>query len=169
MASCAYCNTTILFGGKRRGDLRFCNAECEQRGVLASVANQVPQQVVDRYLAQVHRGNCPICNGNGPIDVHTSYRAWSALVLTSWSSRPSVCCQSCGKKRKIVDAIFSVLLGWWGLPWGLLITPLQVGRNIIGFFRSPDPATPSPALEKILRLQLAASAMQGEQHKEPGA
>lgn len=25
MTSCAYCGTTILFGGKRINDLRFCN------------------------------------------------------------------------------------------------------------------------------------------------
>jgi len=169
MASCAYCNTTILFGGKKQGDLRFCNAECEQRGFLMSLANQIPQRDVDGYVARVHSGNCPACDGQGPVDVHTSYRVWSALLMTSWSSRPAISCQGCGSKRKIGDAVFSVLLGWWGFPWGLLVTPLQIGRNILGFFQTPDPATPSPALEKMLRLQLAAQVVQDRQQNGANA
>jgi hypothetical protein len=168
MASCAYCNTTILFGGKKQGDLRFCNGECQQRGILASVASQIPKQEVDGYVAKVHRGTCPSCSGTGPIDVHTSYRVYSALIYTSWSSRPAVCCKSCGTKRKLGDTAFSVFLGWWGFPWGLLVTPLQIGRNVVGFFRTPDPSTPSPALEKMLRLNLAAQVLQSQQRKEPG-
>jgi hypothetical protein len=53
----------------------------------------------------------------------------------------------------------SLLLGWWGFPWGVLVTPLQLGRNVIGFFSVPEPTSPSPALENMLRLQLAAEAM----------
>lgn len=162
MASCAYCNTSILFGGKKQGDLRFCNAQCQQRGVLANVAQQIPAATVQYHVAQVHRGNCPRCQGEGPVDVHTSHRVWSALLMTSWSSRPVICCQRCGTRRKLGDMAFSALLGWWGLPWGVLITPLQVGKNLVGFFRSPDPFTPSPALEKMLRLQLAARAVQAQ-------
>ena len=165
MAACAHCNTTILFGGKKQGALRFCNANCERSGVLATVANQIPKQTVERHLAQVHGGNCPRCHGGGPVDVHVSHRVWSALFFTSWSSRPVVCCQSCGTKRKIGDTVFSLLLGWWGIPWGLLVTPMQVGKNIVGFFRSPNPSAPSPALEKMLRLQLAANVEQGQQQE----
>lgn len=162
MASCAYCNTTILFGGRKQGDLRFCNAGCETKGVLVRVASQVPQDTVDRYLAQVHRGPCPRCDGQGPVDVHTSHRVWSALFMTSWSSRPAISCRPCGVKRKVGDAAFSLLLGWWGFPWGLLVTPLQVGKNVFGAFRTPDPARPSATLEKLLRMQLAASLQAGQ-------
>ena len=69
MASCAYCNTTILFGGKRNGDLRYCNDKCQQQGALASVANQLPREQVAAYLGRVHRGNCPQCDGPGPVEV----------------------------------------------------------------------------------------------------
>ena len=155
MASCAYCDTTILFGGRRQGNLRFCNAQCEQRGAVAQAANQLPAEEVARYLGEVHRGNCPRCKGAGPVDVHTSYRVWSALLMTSWSSRPIVSCQPCGTKRKLGDAVFSVLLGWWGFPWGIVMTPVQVGRNLFGLTQRPHPTVPSASLEKMVRLQLA--------------
>lgn len=157
MAACAYCNTTILFGGTRRGDLRFCNAKCEAQGALANVASQLPRPEVERYTARVHGGNCPNCGGAGPVDVHTSYRVWSALALTSWSSRPVISCRRCGTKRQLGDALFSLLLGWWGFPWGVLMTPVQLGRNLLAVLHGPDPSQPSPALEKLLRLKLAAA------------
>ena len=55
-----------------------------------------------RYLCarsiQVHQGNCPQCDGPGPVDVHTSYRVYSVVMMTSWSSRPLVACARCGTK-----------------------------------------------------------------------
>jgi hypothetical protein len=168
MASCAYCNSMILFGGRKQGDLRFCDAKCEQRGVLALVANQLPADAVAKHLGEVHGGSCPKCGGDGPVDVHTSYKVWSALVMTQWSSNPSVCCRSCGTKQRIVDTLSSALLGWWGFPWGILMTPVQVGRNVVGFFGGPDPAEPSAALEKIVRLQLAGHLTQDARPSRPG-
>ena len=167
MANCAYCNTTILFGGRRQGDLRFCNAKCEQSGVLAHAANQLPAADVQRYVRQVHGGVCPRCAGPGPVDVHTSYRVWSAVFLTSWASRPTVSCSSCGNKKRIGDTLFSLLLGWWGLPWGILVTPMQLGRNIVAFIRPPDPLVPSAALEKLLRLHLASQLAGRQDRREP--
>ena len=107
MAACAYCNTTILFGGTRRGDLRFCNAKCAAAGALAVIASELPQPEVGRYVGLVHRGKCPSCRGAGPVDVHTSYRVWSAFALTSWSSRPAISCRKCGTKRQLGDTLFS--------------------------------------------------------------
>jgi hypothetical protein len=162
MASCAYCNTTIILGGKKDGDLRFCNADCLRKGALVRLARQLPPAEVQRYVANVHRGMCPECSGPGPVDVHTSYRVWSALFMTSWSSRPALCCQSCGTKRKWGDTAFSLFLGWWGLPWGVLVTPMQLGRNLVGMVRTPDPQAPSPAMENLLRLGMAAEMVKAD-------
>ena len=169
MAVCSYCDTTILFGGTRQGDLRFCNDDCQNRGALAYYADQLPREEVEKYIQSVHGGDCPNCNGAGPVDIHTSYRVWSAFVLTSWASRPLVCCRRCGVRRKLEDMLFSSVLGWWGMPWGLLVTPLQLGRNFFGLFSAPDPAEPSRALEKILKLQLAAQVLESQQIFEPDA
>lgn len=162
MAKCDYCGSTILFGGRREGALRFCNDKCQQEGILLAASQQVPAAVVQQHLWSVHQGSCPKCGGSGPVDVHTSHRVWSALVVTSWSSRPQVSCRSCGTKSQLADTVFSLVLGWWGLPWGFLMTPIQVGRNIAGVVGGPNPSQPSPQLEKILRLSMAAQAMRPE-------
>jgi len=169
MASCAYCNTTILFGGRRRGELRFCNDKCQQQGALASVADQLPAADVAAFIRRVHQGNCPECSGPGPVDVHISYRVWSALLLTSWSSHPIVSCRSCGTKRKLGNTAFSLFFGWWGIPWGILMTPIQLARNIFSIIRPNDASVPSAALEKILRLQIASRVANASQQHDLGA
>jgi hypothetical protein len=91
--------------------------------------------------------------------VHTSYRVWSALVVTQWSSRPNVCCRACGTRARLQDAGFSLVLGWWGFPWGLIWTPVQMFRNVAGILKSSDSSAPSTELKHLVRLQLASQAM----------
>jgi len=54
-------------------------------------------------------------------------------------------------------------LGWWGIPWGLVLTPIQIGRNLFGVARPPDPSKPSAQFENIVRMNLAAEALRPQQ------
>jgi hypothetical protein len=168
MAQCSYCNTTIFFGGVRDGEKRFCNARCHEQGLLLSAAQLLPEEAVRGRLHAVHQGPCPQCHRVGDaIDVHTSHSIWSVVVLTSWKSVPQICCSSCGKKAKLKATIGSFFLGWWGFPWGLLITPVQIGRNLWGLARTPTSFAPSPQLEKLIRLSLAAELREAQQKAVP--
>ncbi len=160
MAQCDYCGSTILFGGKRDANGRFCNQKCQARGGLLAVSRQVPDAIVHEQVMKVHQGRCPNCKGAGPVDVHVSHKVWSALLLTSWSSTPRVSCRACGLKSQAAAFAFSLILGWWGFPWGLIFTPVQVGRNLYGMARPPEPTRPSAQLEKIVRMTMASKAMQ---------
>jgi hypothetical protein len=163
MASCDYCGTTILFEGRKAGGQRFCNERCHQAGALFALSQRLPQHLIQQRVWELHQGLCPKCHGSGPVDVHTSYRVWSALIMTSWANRPHVSCRSCGRKAQLADATFSLVLGWWGMPWGLIMTPVQVGRNVIGMVKSQDTTRPSAHLEKLLRLELAAQVLKEQQ------
>lgn len=154
MTKCDYCGTTILFGGQAEGPLRFCNATCSSKGVLVRASMALPDSTVQQQTWSIHQGTCPVCTGPGPVDVHTSYRVWSALIVTQWSNHPRVSCRSCGVKAKLGDTLLSALVGWWGFPWGLIMTPVQIGRNVVGMASSPDHSKPSPQLEKMVRTML---------------
>jgi hypothetical protein len=167
MASCAYCSTTILFGGVRDGNDRFCNARCHQSHQLMSVAEQLPPDVVQQQIAMLHQGACPKCGGRGPIDIHTVYKVWSALVLTSWFNTPQLSCRACATRSQTGGALFSLGLGWWGFPWGLVMTPVQITRNIVAMSRGPDPARPSAKLEKHVKVSLAAKLLQRANQNQP--
>src|SRR5205807_872620 len=119
MAKCGYCGSTIIIGGVSSGTQRFCNNRCANNGQILNLAKNVPENVVDRQVEEVFRGNCPKCRGLGPIDVHKIYRVWSAMVLTRWTTTAQVSCRSCATKSQIGAVLFSAALGWWGFPWGL--------------------------------------------------
>lgn len=173
MTKCSGCGSTIVFGGKKVGGYLFCNDTCFQGNALSQVMLKVPDEVVQKCCSEVHQGLCPSCNGPGPVDVYTSYRVWSALVLTSWSTRPKVSCKGCGDKQRLADLAISMCCGWWGFPWGVILTPVQVTRNIAGFFKNPDPAFPSKELETMIRTNIAVQALEDRRPKEdappPGA
>lgn len=158
MARCAYCGTVILFGGVRDGNLRFCSKECHQQGYALTIAPEIPEDVIEQLALETHQGFCPQCGGRGPVDVHMSHRVYSVLVYTKWSSRANLCCRSCGLKRQIADAVFSLFFGWWS-SWGLVLTPVQVIRNFTSAIRPPDEMRPSQRLREFLRIRIASNLL----------
>jgi hypothetical protein len=154
MAKCDYCGTRIWMGGVRAGEKRFCNKKCYQDGMLIPASDQVPPDVIRQQIEQLHQGQCPKCNGPGPVDVHPSYLVYSMLIITRWSSQLQLSCRSCGVKEQLSKAGICLVAGWWGFPWGLIFTPIQIGRNLIGVFSPPDPAHPSWKLEKMIRVHI---------------
>ena len=154
MAKCASCGR-IIFGGLKDGGKRFCNARCRAGGQIFAAASVLPAEVVDGLATQIHAGSCPKCKGPGPVDIHVSHRVWSALFLTRWSSSPQISCRRCGLKSQAGNLLFSSLFGWWGIPWGLIFTPVQISRNIGAMLWPPKAANPSEQLKRVARLQLA--------------
>jgi hypothetical protein len=79
-------------------------------------------------------------------------------VVTTHSTRPNLCCARCATRARVKDALFSLAFGWWGFPWGLIWTPIQIGKNVMAIVRAEDAATPSQTLVEVVRLQMAAAA-----------
>ena len=167
MDKCDYCGSRIFFGGVRQDGRRFCNNKCYQEGYLLPMSNEVPADVVQQQIDTVHQGNCPKCRGRGPVDVHTSYKVYSLIYITRWSSMPQISCQSCGRNKQLLMAGFCLLFGWWGIPSGLILTPVQITRNLMGVFSPPDPRRPSALLEKLIRLHVARQVLANSQAKRP--
>ena len=166
MAACDYCGTSILFGGIKEEGYRFCSEDCHGNGFLLALADRIPPEMVQEYQAEMKEGACPNCGGPGPVDLHTSHTVWSILVMTSWASHPKICCNSCGFRSKLGSFFISGLFGWWGLPWGIIMTPVQLCRNVYGMIRMPNPNKPSAEMLNILRLNLAAEILMQEQEAE---
>jgi hypothetical protein len=160
--SCAYCGSRIWFGGVREENLSFCNAECQRRGTYLRFVGRLPGDFVAQHVMAVHRGNCPKCRGPGPIDVHKSHSIWSIVVLTSWKTQPQISCRSCATGAQLKGLVSSLLLGWWGFPWGIILTPVQIAKNIGGMVAGPDPAKPTPGLEKFIKINLAEQILKNE-------
>jgi hypothetical protein len=158
MAKCGYCGSTIMMGGVRTRDheQRFCNNKCHQNASILGVAKNVPSEVVEREVERIWSGVCPKCRGPGPVDHHRVHEVWSALVLTRWTTKAEVSCRSCAAKRQFGGAARSFFLGWWGLPWGLILTPVQITRNFVGLTRGPDPSRASAGLRKLVLVTIGS-------------
>jgi|SRR5579863_2666675 len=167
MAKCGYCGSTIIMGGAYAGGQRYCNNRCANNAAVLAVAQHIPQEVFEQQVEQVYRGNCPRCGGAGPVDVHKIHQVWSVLVLTRWSSRLQVSCRSCATKSQLGGAAFSAVCGWWGIPWGLILTPVQITRNVMGMFGGPKGSQASDALRRLVLVNMGAQAIKNSRSQVP--
>lgn len=156
MARCGYCGATILIGGVRLANQRFCDRKCAQQGAATEAARRLPGDAVQQAIMGLRRSNCPKCGSPGPLDARRYYRVWSLLFLTRWSSTTQISCQSCATRRSLGDIAFCFLLGWWGIPWGLLLTPVQITRNIRAMRERSTDSEPSRTLRNFAMVQLGA-------------
>jgi hypothetical protein len=154
MDTCAACGQVIAFGAKEVGGRKTCNEKCAAAFVVAIAAQQIPESVVLERAHAIRTGPCPKCGSVGQsIDIQIAHRCISLLVMTRRSTHTLLGCQSCGNKLRLRESFISAVCGWWGFPWGLLFTPLQIGRNISAMF--PKPSTgPSPELLGTTRHML---------------
>lgn len=169
MERCSYCRKRILSRGVDAHGLRFCGQQCAEGWRFSDLCARVPAELLEREVWAAYQGGCPQCHGPGPVDVYTGYRVWSALVWTQWSSWPRVLCRSCGRRSLWADAGYSLVLGWWGFPFGLIMTPVQVWRNFAALFRMKDTSGPSSALRDLARRHIAGRAWQAEMRGQTDA
>jgi hypothetical protein len=163
MRKCDSCGTTIVIGGREHHGKRFCNDKCYQDGFLMTTSQQIPASAVRKEVEEVHQGNCPQCSRKRPVDIHMVYNVFSMVRFTRWSNKVELSCRPCAVRSQIGNLLFSLLFGWWGIPTGLIMTPIQVTRNFIALVRPPDPTKPSAKLEKFVRLHLAAQLVNHQQ------
>lgn len=155
MSTCHQCGKSILFGGQKLDGRRYCSAACARTHPLHQAADLVPHDLLQRQVQVWRSAPCPRCQRkDGTIDVHAHHRVHSFVLMTQWSSRRSVCCRRCGRRDQLLSTLYCATLGWWGFPWGLLITPMQIGRNIAALCRA-DTAQPSAEFERTVRQQIA--------------
>ncbi|MES2478858.1 MAG: hypothetical protein V4561_07215 [Bacteroidota bacterium] len=86
---------------------------------------------LEKYAEKLRELQCPICGQieqklNGTI----AHSIMSFLIFTTYKTEPFIACPDCLDKKNNNAIISSTLLGWWGIPWGLLKTPTYIYRNL---------------------------------------
>lgn len=166
MSACNNCGKFILFGGRTIDGQRYCGPGCANSHALFQAAARIPADVLQQHVEHWRNSACPSCKQQGrPIDVYSGHRVHSFLVMTQWSTKRKVSCRRCGRREQLVSALYSATLGWWGLPWGLLVTPVQIVRNVAAAVKG-EPARPSAEFERIVRMQIADRHSQAGQAAE---
>ena len=158
MATCGHCGETIVFGGVRAGDLRYCNNTCLENAGGLGAAAPVSDDAVADLAHRIHSGPCPKCQRTGPVDVHMAYWVWSALAFTRWGHQQQLSCRRCALKTQAGRLVQSAVLGWWGFPWGIIMTPVQVVRTATAMIAPPRSGQPSVGLHSLARTHLMFQA-----------
>lgn len=74
---------------------------------------------------------CPYCGKNNEkLNGTILHTVRSFIVLTSYKKKPIVACPTCLNKKNNLAILSTFLLGWWGIPWGLIKTPQYIYLNI---------------------------------------
>ena len=155
MATCAVCDTTILFGGKNVEGHRVCNDKClarkrEELSILNSVSDDDARARADL----IRHSPCPRCGTNArPIDVQLSYETTAALFVYWARTRKLVACKSCGNGMRWKSVLVTLCLGLWS-PHGFIRVPMFIARNLIAMFHDEKLGPPSELLLLEARLQI---------------
>jgi hypothetical protein len=153
MANCDYCGTFYRGGGLKHGRYQFCNGVCRDHGRVLKVLDYVPPAEIDERIATVRNQLCPLCEGSGPLNIYPSYTVYSVIFFTSWKTQTHFCCRACSRKQQISALVTSLLAGWWGVPFGVLLTPIQIVRNVAALISQSD--EPTKDLARIVKRDLA--------------
>ncbi|MDR0705012.1 MAG: hypothetical protein LBF88_08490 [Planctomycetaceae bacterium] len=166
MSNCTNCGEFILFGGIKDGLNHFCSEKCRQRFSLAAIEQlaqeHLPDNFVEQQVNEFHQSDCPCCGGRGPIDIHNSYRCVSLIVLTRSQTIPQLSCRSCAGSAKLKNLLLTGFFGWWGLPWGLVLTPLYIGKNLYGLIFPTPSDRPSEQLRQHVKTTLLIQILDKE-------
>lgn len=165
--ACATCNRSILFGGKRAGSRRYCSKKCFNEDHLGRLADSVPEATVDEVVAQLRHSRCHSCRRESDLEIFKSYTVYSVIVLTSWKEKSGLSCRSCARSRQFKDMMSSLALGWWGLPFGLIITPIILLMDGVALIYNPLRKPPSKALRAHARLVAAHGLARKERDNGP--
>ncbi|WP_430391482.1 hypothetical protein [Dyella sp. 20L07] len=128
-----------------------------QRGYPLPDIRTVPitDDEVRAHAVAIRNGACPHCKGKqSVVEVRTAHWVWSALILTRYGRRTILACRDCGRSASLKALASSMVLGWWGVPFGLLVTPYKIVANVAELLRQDKPE-PSPALQTFVRTRLA--------------
>lgn len=115
-------------------------AEIKRRGLDENLLVGIEAQTKELSEAEVYELRdkikglaCPSCGKTGQGLVGGIVRkVRSFLIITTYERRPIIACPACVEAERKSQLIKNSLLGWWGIPWGLLFRTPQA---IINHFR----------------------------------
>jgi hypothetical protein len=69
-------------------------------------------------------------------------------------------CGRCGTTAICKGLAITAIFGWWGFPWGIVVTPWQLLNGAKALANRPRPDEPSDELNRLVRIQIAKSMVQ---------
>ncbi|MBO9151663.1 hypothetical protein ACFOTA_05560 [Chitinophaga sp. GCM10012297] len=129
---------TLNAAGMTPEAIEIARKEIVARGLNPRLAEAVAVQNrewteddIAAYCDLISKQSCPHCGKNDSrLNGTESAETMSFLLFTSFKRKLVVGCKSCLNKAVFGALGKSFVLGWWGIPWGLLRTPQSIFINL---------------------------------------
>ena len=104
--------------------------EIEKRGLdsnlnkgIEAQTKELTESEVNELKTKISKLTCPDCGQSRSPLIGTLIReVKSFIVFTHYKKTPLILCQACADKKRKNAMTTTVLLGWWGIPFGLFRT-----------------------------------------------
>jgi hypothetical protein len=102
----------------------------KERGLSVDILKGIGVQIQEiddekllEYSELVRSLPCPVCKStNEKLNATMTGSVISFIIITNYEKELKIACPNCLDKANNNAIIKSALLGWWGLPWGLIRT-----------------------------------------------
>ena len=100
------------------------------KGLDAQNKTYTPEEV-DAYCDILRNVNCPGCGDNSVrLNGSMTGEVVSFIFFTQYKKQVRVACPGCLDKATNNALIKTALLGWWGIPWGIIYTIQSIILNL---------------------------------------
>lgn len=111
--------------------------EIKKRNLSPGILNGAKAQNKDYTLEELSAYSnllrdlaCPFCKSNSDkLNGTKTHKVKSFIIFTSADIETIVACPNCLSKKNNNAIISTALLGWWGIPWGIIKTPKYLFSN----------------------------------------
>jgi hypothetical protein len=112
--------------------------EIEKRGLASGIIKGVEAQnktytieEIDRYCEIVRDLECPVCGStDSKLNGTLTSEVMSFIIITQYSKKLKIACPDCLDKANNDALTKTAVLGWWGIPWGIVRTIQAIGLNV---------------------------------------
>ena len=124
--------------GLRPGVLEIIENELKKRNLSLNILEGAKAQNREYSLEEITELSqklrslpCPLCgNKTAKLNGTIMHTAKSFVIFSFFRKEPIIGCPDCLDKKNQESIISTALLGWWGIPWGILKTPFYIYNNI---------------------------------------
>ena len=117
--------------------LALLQEELEARGLAEVAQKEIDAQFrmlsepeIEEYCALIQAAPCPICHSaTKPLNATVTSKVSSFIFLTTWKEELAIACPSCLDKLSEDATSHSIIVGWWGIPWGIIRTIKAISSN----------------------------------------
>ncbi|WP_184548680.1 hypothetical protein [Mucilaginibacter sp. FT3.2] len=112
--------------------------EIKSRGLDNDITNGIDAQFIDTtslafddYVLLIRSQPCPVCNSaKQPLNAVVIGTVKSFILLTRYKRKLMIACPTCLQQANQKGTSTTALLGWWGLPWGIIRSAQALTGNM---------------------------------------